>query len=134
MKGIVADLTSVIQEAGETIRSKDLESRCETIECDFFKNNLYHICTSFKKNMTTISKGKKDMEIQTTIKNFPQKVKSLNIPPETPIRVIIKKIKGIEKMAYQKPYLPFLDDNDFWDSEATPKDLSVNVDKYLYDE
>ncbi|MBF0551098.1 MAG: hypothetical protein HQK60_11250 [Deltaproteobacteria bacterium] len=30
------------------------------------------------------------MELQTTVKDFPNKVISLNIPPDTPIRVIIE--------------------------------------------
>lgn len=37
MKGTVADLPAVVQKAGETIRSRGLEDRCETTACDFFK-------------------------------------------------------------------------------------------------
>ena len=33
------------------------------------------------------------MEIQTTIKEFPQRIKNLNVSPETSIRVIIDKFK-----------------------------------------
>ena len=61
-------------------------------------------------------------------------------PPDTPIKIVIHEfrkdtgssisVKGGEK----KPYLPFLDDNDFWNGEDTPTDLSVNVDNYLYGE
>ncbi len=36
MKGIVADIPSVIQEAGRIIQSLGLQERCETVECDFF--------------------------------------------------------------------------------------------------
>ena len=37
MCGVVADIPSVIEEARKTIRSRGLENRCETAECDFFK-------------------------------------------------------------------------------------------------
>jgi hypothetical protein len=37
MKGVVADIPSVIQEARKTIQSRGLENRCEAVECDFFK-------------------------------------------------------------------------------------------------
>ena len=78
------------------------------------------------------------MEIETTIEDSLKKLKQF--PPDTLIKIIIHEFrkdteysissKGVEK----KPYLPFLDDNDFWHGEDTPTDLSVNVDKYLYGE
>jgi O-methyltransferase domain/Dimerisation domain len=37
MKGVVADIPSVIQEARKIIRSRGLEDRCEAVVCDFFK-------------------------------------------------------------------------------------------------
>ncbi|MDM8555642.1 methyltransferase [Desulfococcaceae bacterium HSG7] len=37
MCGVVADIPSVIEEARKIIRSRGLENRCETAECDFFK-------------------------------------------------------------------------------------------------
>jgi O-methyltransferase/methyltransferase family protein len=37
MKGVVADIPSVIQDARKTIRSRGLENRCQAVECDFFK-------------------------------------------------------------------------------------------------
>ncbi len=33
------------------------------------------------------------MEIETTIKDFPERVKNLDVPPETPIRVIIHDVE-----------------------------------------
>ncbi len=38
MKGIVADIHSVTQKGEEFIRSRGLEDRCKTVECDFFKD------------------------------------------------------------------------------------------------
>ncbi|MDM8555629.1 methyltransferase [Desulfococcaceae bacterium HSG7] len=37
MCGVVADIPFVIEEARKIIRSRGLENRCETAECDFFK-------------------------------------------------------------------------------------------------
>jgi len=37
MKGIVADIPSVIQKAKKIIQSQGLEDRCGVVECDFFK-------------------------------------------------------------------------------------------------
>ena len=37
MKGVVADIPSVIQEARKIIQSRGLEDRCQAAECDFFK-------------------------------------------------------------------------------------------------
>lgn len=37
MKGTVADIPSVIQEARKFIRSRGVANRCKTVECDFFK-------------------------------------------------------------------------------------------------
>jgi hypothetical protein len=36
MSGVVADIPSVVCNAREIIKSRDLENRCKTIECDFF--------------------------------------------------------------------------------------------------
>jgi len=70
------------------------------------------------------------MEIQTTIKEFPEKIKGLNVTPETPIRVIIHEVTmtGSRK----RPYLPFLH-SEVWDDEIGPADISENIDHYLYD-
>jgi hypothetical protein len=37
MRGVVAELPSVVKEAKEFIRTKGLETRCEVVECDSFK-------------------------------------------------------------------------------------------------
>jgi len=37
MKGVVADIPSVIQTARKIIQSRGLEDRCQAVECDFFK-------------------------------------------------------------------------------------------------
>lgn len=37
MKGVIAELPSVVQDAKEFIHTKGLHTRCEVIECDFFK-------------------------------------------------------------------------------------------------
>jgi hypothetical protein len=37
MKGIVADIPSVVQEAQKKIKARGIEGRCEAVECDFFK-------------------------------------------------------------------------------------------------
>ena len=37
MKGVVAELPSVVKEAKEFIHTRGLETRCEVVECDFFK-------------------------------------------------------------------------------------------------
>jgi ubiquinone/menaquinone biosynthesis C-methylase UbiE len=37
MKGVVADIPSVIKEARKIIQSRGLEARCQVTECDFFK-------------------------------------------------------------------------------------------------
>ncbi len=37
MKGIVADIPSVIQDAKKVIQARGLEIRCQTVTCDFFK-------------------------------------------------------------------------------------------------
>ncbi len=86
--------------------------------------------------MTTIKEKGFDMEIQTTIKDLPERIRQLGISPETSVRVIIDENETANKKQYKKPYpyIAFLDDNDFWDGDETPTDLSVNVDKYLYDE
>lgn len=38
MKGIVADISPVIDEAGELIRTRELEDRCTALECNFFES------------------------------------------------------------------------------------------------
>jgi O-methyltransferase domain/Dimerisation domain len=38
MNGIVADIPSVICKTKEIIKSRGLENRCKTVECDFFEN------------------------------------------------------------------------------------------------
>ena len=37
MKGIVADIPSVIQKTREMIQARGIEDRCQAVECDFFK-------------------------------------------------------------------------------------------------
>lgn len=79
------------------------------------------------------------MEIETTIKDLPKKVQFLNLAPDTPIKIIISESRKETEASIAKKrkgkaskYL-FLND-DVWDGENTPSDLSTNVDKYLYDE
>jgi len=38
MKGIVADIPSVIQKTKELIHDRGIEDRCQAVECDFFKS------------------------------------------------------------------------------------------------
>ena len=38
MNGIVADIPSVVFRTNEIIKSRGIEERCKTVECDFFKN------------------------------------------------------------------------------------------------
>lgn len=38
LKGVVADVPSVIKNTKELIKSRGLDKRCETVECDFFRN------------------------------------------------------------------------------------------------
>jgi len=73
---------------------------------------------------------------KTTIQELPDKIKLLNISPETPIRVIIEKIKEKDSMIIMdkrnSSNFLFLND-DLWDGENTPTDLAENHDHYLYD-
>lgn len=73
----------------------------------------------------------------TTIQELPDRIKSLNISPETHIRVIIEKIKEKATIKISDegkiPKFLFLND-DLWDGENTPTDLAENHDYYLYDE
>ncbi len=72
------------------------------------------------------------MEIQTTIENFSEKIKCLNLPPQTSVRVIIEKLRRKPKVRKTTPYLPFLYSG-IWDDEDGPADISENTDAYLYD-
>ena len=66
-------------------------------------------------------------------KDLPKKwAKQIKDPLNTTFKVIIKREEQEQKKA-KKPYLPFLD-SDPWDDPNLPTDLSVNHDKYLYDE
>ena len=75
--------------------------------------------------------------VNTTIQELPEKIRSLNISPETHIRVIIEEIKekdGSEILSKKKrSKFQFIND-DMWDNKNTPTDLSENHDKYLYGE
>ncbi len=79
------------------------------------------------------------MEIidDTTIQELPEKIKSLNISSEAHIRVIIEEIKekGNATISDEKrsSKFQFLNE-DLWDCEKTPTDLSENHDHYLYGE
>lgn len=74
------------------------------------------------------------MEFETKVKNLPEIIKKLGMPPETSVRFVIEEIKTTPNDTRTKTFIPFLDDNDFWDHEDTPTDLSANIDKYVYDE
>ena len=73
----------------------------------------------------------------TTIQELPEKIMSLNISPETHIKVIIEEIKEKDTTTVSDKRgdskFIFLND-DLWDCEKTPIDLSENHDHYLYDE
>lgn len=75
--------------------------------------------------------------VNTTIQELPEKLRSLNISPETHIRVIIEEIKEKDapKVLSKKkhPKFQFINE-DIWDKKNTPTDLSENHDKYLYGE
>lgn len=68
----------------------------------------------------------------TTIKELPDKIKSLDISPETSVKVTIEEINAASHENRESKYL-FLND-DVWDGEDTPTDLADNHDKYLYGE
>lgn len=68
------------------------------------------------------------MEIQTTIEAFSERIATLGISPETPIRVIIEKCPDIG----DGNRLPFLHSG-VWDEQNGPADISENTDHYLYD-
>ena len=68
------------------------------------------------------------MEFHTTIRNFPDEVRNLNIPPDTAIRIIIEKIPYKTET---KSNLPFLHSG-VWDDGDGPTDISENTDDYLY--
>lgn len=76
------------------------------------------------------------MEIidDTTIQELPEKIRSLNISPKTHIRVIIEE-KGTATISGERRIskYQFLNE-DLWDCEKTPTDLSENHDHYLYGE
>jgi hypothetical protein len=70
------------------------------------------------------------MEIQTTIKDFTEKIRFMNISPDTPITVTIETFRpGDDKK--EKPRLLFLN-SDVWDDQDGPADISENTDDYLY--
>ncbi|MFP4033382.1 MAG: hypothetical protein ACLFRG_15205 [Desulfococcaceae bacterium] len=71
------------------------------------------------------------MEIETTIKDLPEKIRALNIPPETNIRIIIPEEEENRVPPKGSRFL-FLD-SPHWDGEG-PSDISENLDDYLYDE
>lgn len=70
------------------------------------------------------------MEIQTTLKELPERIKDLKIDPETKIRLIINEIPP--KTCCNKSHFPFLHSG-VWSDEQGPTDISENVDHYLYD-
>ncbi len=71
------------------------------------------------------------MEIQTTIKEFSEKMGTLNISPETRITVIIETLRHTGCGENGKLRLPFLHSR-VWDEEGGPSDISENTDHYLY--
>ena len=62
----------------------------------------------------------------------PHMIKKFKIDPDSVFKITIEPRDEVKKG--EKPNFPFLDDNDFWDGENTPADLSTNVVTYLYDE
>ena len=70
------------------------------------------------------------MEIQTTIKDLPEKIKQLGVSPETFIRVIIFDDK--QSAPRKKSHFPFLH-SDVWSDKEGETDISENIDRYLYD-
>ncbi len=71
------------------------------------------------------------MEIQTTIRAFSEKIGVLEIPPETPVTVIIETFRGTRDGDERKPRLPFLHSG-AWDEPEYPADISENTDYSLY--
>ncbi len=71
----------------------------------------------------------------TTIQELPEKIMSLNISPETHIKVIIEEIKENDTATISDKQrdskFKFLND-DLWDCKKTPIDLAENHDHYLY--
>jgi hypothetical protein len=72
------------------------------------------------------------MEIQTTVKAFSERIDTLGICPETPIRVTIGDSPKTEDSNGGKIRLPFLHSG-VWDDLDGPADISENTDHYLYD-
>ncbi len=70
------------------------------------------------------------MEIQTTLKELPDRIKQLDISPDTRIRLIIEEIR--DPSGKEKSHFPFLYGKVWTDVEG-PIDISENVDAYLYD-
>ena len=67
------------------------------------------------------------MEIETTIKDLPEKICALNIPPEMNIRIIIPEEEE-NRVPAKGNRFPFLDGS-LWDGEG-PSDISENLDGY----
>ena len=80
--------------------------------------------------MAEIKAKETDMEIQTTIKDLPEKVRQLGISPETSVRLIINDVRV--KTNRKKSHFPFLN-GEVWDDKEGFTDISENVDHYLYD-
>ncbi len=69
------------------------------------------------------------MEIQTTVKELPEKMRKMGFSSETSIRVIVE--EPPKKGHPKRSHFPFLD-GPVWDQEG-PNDISENIDHYLYE-
>jgi len=72
------------------------------------------------------------MEIQTTIKDFAEKIRLMDISPDTPVTVTIETFRHPMDDKKRKPRLLFLN-SDVWEGQDGPTDISENTDHYLYD-
>ena len=83
----------------------------------------------------TIAEKEANMEIVTTVENFPKEAQKLDLEPHAQIRVIVEdsqeKTASTAKKSTRR--FKFLDDPVWEGDENSPTDISVNVDHYLYD-
>ena len=70
------------------------------------------------------------MEMITTIKDLPERIKQLEIPPEKLVRIIIHEVQHEKNQ--KNSHFPFLEGK-IWDDAEGPTDISNNIDHYIYD-
>ena len=72
-----------------------------------------------------------NVEIQTTARQIPEKIKSLHIAPDTIVRIFIDETEEVQ-LAKQDKGLPFLD-GEYLDDKNIEPDIAKKHDAYLYD-